>query len=309
MTVSGSFIQNLTPKQRVSVANHTLQVNIGLKCNLACSHCHLESGPHRKEMMSPNTMEQVLNLYKAGDFKLLDITGGEPAMHPHIEWFLKEAQARQIPIMLRTNLTLLTDPAYSHLLNLFVETGVYLVASLPCYLQENVDAIRGAGVFEKSITSLKALNKLGYGRDESLVLDLVYSPAKPVLPGSQAELQAAYSKRLKQDHGIVFNNLFVITNMDLGRFAKSLKSLAQAKDEYKQLLKDNFNPATLENMMCRHQISVGYDGSLYDCDFNLALGQKATPAHISKTSGRDLLGRIIHFAEHCYGCTAGAGSS
>ena len=308
MTVPESFAQNLTPKQRISTANHTMQVNIGLKCNLGCRHCHLECGPKRNETMSRETMEKLFELYEAGGFKVLDITGGAPELNENFEWLIGEAAERSIPTIVRTNLTLLVDSKFAHLPQLFADLKVQLVASLPCYLEDNVDSIRGKGVYEKSISALKVLNVLGYGSRPELTLDLVYSPAKPVLPGCQTDLQAAYAARLRKDHGIVFNRLFVITNMDIGRFGQQIEK-SSSHEEYAKLLKDNFNPATLENMMCCHQISVGYDGSLYDCDFNLALGQKASPAHISKTSGLDLLGRTIHFAQHCYGCTAGAGSS
>lgn len=286
-----------------------LQLNIGYKCNLACTHCHLECGPHRTEEMSRETMEKALSLFERNGFSVLDITGGSVEMNPHLEWLLREAHRRDIPTMVRTNLVILLEPAYAHLPEVYSELGVEIIASLPCYTKQNVDGTRGLGAFDASIQALKRLNGLGYGTDEGHKLDLVYNPGSASLPGRQAGLEKDYKQHLADDHGIVFNNLFVIANNPAGRFARSLEH-DHATRAYLDLLVANFNPDTLPGLMCKHQISVAWDGTLYDCDFNQAMKLPIEgDCHLDDYRDELLTQRAIQVGPHCFACTAGAGSS
>ncbi len=289
----------------------TVQVNIGLACNLACLHCHVESGPKRTEAMSRETMAAVLAAVEATGASVVDVTGGAPEMHPDFRWFVEAALALGVRVMVRTNLTILLEPGYTDLPAWFAARHVHLVASLPCYTQANVDAQRGRGTFEGSIAALKALNAAGYGLRPDLPLDLVYNPGGTGLPGPQAALEADYRRRLADDWAIAFTRLLTITNMPIGRFARDLDR-ADRLSGYVERLAEAFNPATVDGLMCRHQLHVAWDGSLYDCDFNYAIGLGVEPTaggHIREFSAERFLARRVATGPHCFGCTAGAGSS
>ncbi|MDA1196008.1 MAG: arsenosugar biosynthesis radical SAM protein ArsS [Planctomycetota bacterium] len=295
----------------------TVQLNIGLTCNLACLHCHVVSGPKRTEQMSRSTLEQVLRLAQDAGAELIDITGGAPEMNPDFRWFVTAARARGHGVMVRTNLTILLEAGYTDLPEFFHEHGVHLVASLPCYLPENVDRQRGRNVHENSMAAIRRLNALGYGADPGLPLDLVYNPVGAHLPPAQAGLERDYRRVLLGDYGIVFTRLIAITNMAIGRFVRDLDRQGKAED-YLELLRASFNPSTVPGLMCRHQIHVSYDGTLHDCDFNYALDlacthQTADGARVRRSvvdaDVATLRRRKIETGEHCFGCTAGAGSS
>lgn len=289
----------------------TVQVNIGLACNLACLHCHVESGPKRTEAMSRETMAAVLEAVQTTGASVVDITGGAPEMHPDFRRFVEAALGLGVRVMVRTNLTILLEPGYTDLPAWFAERRVHLVASLPCYTQANVDAQRGRGTFEGSIAALQALNAVGYGLQPDLPLDLVYNPGGTGLPGPQAALEADYRRRLADDWAIAFTRLLTITNMPIGRFARDLDRTDRLAG-YVERLAEAFNPATVDGLMCRHQLHVAWDGSLYDCDFNYAIGlgvEPAAGAHIHDFSAERFLARRVATGPHCFGCTAGAGSS
>ncbi len=296
----------------------TMQINVGLKCNLACKHCHVESSPARTEEMSKETMEQCLKVVRDHDIDVIDITGGAPEMNPNYEWLIREAAATGARVMTRSNLVILKDPSYMHLPQLWAELGIVVIASLPHYVKKNAEKQRGEGTYDAIIDGIKKLNALGYGRGESpdldgktLELDLVYNPGGMFLPGDQAGLERDYKQKLNEEYGIIFDNLFAIANNPNGRFANALHKKGKLGSYMKKLV-DAFNPAAVPTMMCRSQISVGYDGLLYDCDFN----QAAETPTLDGKSIADLaanpsmsLKRKIAFGNHCYGCTAGAGSS
>jgi radical SAM/Cys-rich protein len=287
------------------------QINLGLQCNQQCLHCHLNSSPHRTEMMEWPVME--LALHAAGDSgcRLVDLTGGAPELNPNFCRFIEALRRKGHEIQVRTNLTVLLEPGMQEIPEFFREHKIRLVASLPCYLEENVSAQRGRGVYEKSITAIRQLNTLGYGKDPELPLNLVYNPGGPFLPPPQSALEEDYRRELGSRFGISFTQLLTITNMLLGRFRTHLSRLGQERD-YLTLLRKSFNPDTLSGLMCRYQISIGWDGTLYDCDFNLALGlpvNHGAPDHVKSFRLSDLNLRRIVTGEHCYGCTAGAGSS
>lgn len=287
----------------------TIQVNVGLRCNQACRHCHVEASPTRTECMEPEVMQQVMDAAQRLECRLVDITGGAPEMHPDFRWFITALHERGIAVQVRTNLTVLLEEGYQDIPELYRQLGVHLVASLPCYLEGNVRAQRGSGTYEKSIQVIKKLNSLGYGIEEGLPLDLVYNPGGPSLPTEQAGLEADYRRELRKRFGIQFTKLLTITNMPIGRFFDGLA--ARGKDEeYMSLLRESFNPATVEQVMCRSQISVRWDGLIYDCDFNLALGLPAMGlGSIGDLDPDSVVGRPIVTGTHCFGCTAGAGSS
>ncbi len=289
-----------------------LQVNVGRLCNLACRHCHMEASPSSKDIMTLETWKQCIDVCEARGFKTLDITGGAPEMNPHLEWALHEARSRNIDeIIVRTNLVVMLEEEYAHFAQLFADLGITLFASLPHYTAKTVDKQRGDKVFEGSITMLQKLNALGYGTDEDKVLNLVYNPTGAFLPPDQEALEREYHEKLKADFNIVFNNLFAITNAPGGRFADRLAKTGNLKG-YMQRLVDAFNPATLEAMMCRFQLSVAWDGRTYDCDFNQAVGLPCKDGRTIADYAFDLslsLRRKIAFGNHCYACTAGAGSS
>ena len=261
--------------------------------------------------MDWETMEYVIAAAEKANAKLVDITGGAPEMHPQFRRFVKTVRAKGVPVMVRTNLTILLQPGFESFPAFFREQSVQLCASLPCYLEENVDTQRGTGVFEESIKALKRLNNLGYGILPHLPLNLVYNPVGPVLPADQSELEVDYREELRSKYGIEFTQLLTIANMPIGRFRSDLKR-ENRLEVYNQLLQDSFNPATLNGLMCRHQINIGWDGSMYDCDFNLALKlpvAKRLPQHIKDFDPALFSRRRIVTGNYCFGCTAGSGSS
>ena len=291
----------------------TLQINIGYKCNQACSHCHVDASPSRTEMMSDDIIELIPKVIKANNIKLLDITGGAPELHPKFKQLVKEVRSLNVEVMDRCNLTILTEPDHENLASFLSSNKVQITASLPCYLEENVDKQRGKGVFKKSILGLKQLNSYGYGiKGSDLVLNLVYNPSGPQLPPSQIELEDTYRRELKERHGIFFSNLFVLANMPINRYEKYLKLIGKL-NEYNKLLKDNHNPVNLSSVMCRTTLSVDWEGYLYDCDFNQQLGMRRDGE--IKHLGDLLIPLVslknnpISIGNHCFGCTAGAGSS
>ncbi len=292
----------------------TLQVNLGYKCNQSCVHCHVNAGPTRTEMMAGETVNDVLAFIQAAGVKTLDITGGAPELHPQFRELVRAARDLNVHVMDRCNLTILEQPGQAGLAQFLAAHQVEIVASLPCYLEKNVDSQRGQGVFESSIRALADLNRLGYGMpDSGLTLNLVYNPQGAVLPPPQQELEADYRARLADRHGIAFNRLYVITNMPIQRFGSLLISKGQF-GEYMDLLKNAFQASTLDNLMCRDLISVDWRGYAYDCDFNQMLGLplalRGRPRnHLRELKGADLANNPIAVADHCYGCTAGQGSS
>jgi radical SAM/Cys-rich protein len=289
----------------------TLQINLGRFCNLACRHCHLECSPDRTEMMSWETMLQILEVIRTSSYRLLDVTGGSPELHPYFRPFIKAIRETGQTVQVRTNLVSLTEPDLDGMAAFLRDLGVLLVGSLPCYLEENVSQQRGPGVYEKSIEAISMLNRLGYARDEGLILNLVHNPGGPYLAGKQSDLERAYRDELKNRFDILFNNLYVINNMPIGRFRRSLDQSGRA-DQYSGSLLDAFDPANIPGLMCRRQICVDWDGKLYDCDFNLALGLCVNHGSTDRIEAfnRDLLnGRRIATGPHCFVCTAGKGSS
>jgi radical SAM/Cys-rich protein len=288
-----------------------LQVNIGRRCNQACSHCHVDAGPKRPEVMSWETMEKILAWSRAAGITAADITGGAPEIHPHFRRFVDGFLALGAQVTARCNLTVLLEPGQDDLANWYATRRIRLVASLPCYTQKNVDAQRGDGVFEKSLEALRRLNAAGYGRDERLPLDLVYNPGGAFLPGAQEKLEADYKRHLFEEFGIQFTHLRTLTNLPINRFAHFLKRTGQ-QESYQQLLEDNFNPATVPGLMCRHLLSVDWRGFVYDCDFNQMLDLPLAggiPQHLWDIRAEELADLPVAVDRHCFGCTAGAGSS
>lgn len=289
----------------------TIQANLGLRCNLRCRHCHVEASPERGEMMVWPVMEAVLRLALALPAGLVDLTGGAPELNPDFRRFVTALRTAGRPVQVRTNLTVFDEPGQADTPEFLMRNRVRLVASLPCYLDENVNAQRGPGVYSRSIAALRRLNSLGYGCREELPLNLVYNPGGAFLPPDQAGLEADYRLAMRTRHGVEFTRLLSITNMPAGRFLQELSVQGKA-GRYQSLLQDSFNPQTLDGLMCRSQICVAWDGALADCDFNLAFGLGLTAALPSKIDELDpamLHGRPIVTGEHCFACTAGCGSS
>jgi radical SAM/Cys-rich protein len=289
----------------------TIQVNLGLLCNLSCRHCHVEANPKRTEVMTWETMQSVLRLAKALPKARVDLTGGAPELNPFFKDFVSALRDSGHQVLVRTNLTVFFEAGQADTPEFLASQGVHLVASLPCYLDDNVDKQRGGGVYKRSVAALRRLNSLGYGRQPELPLSLVYNPVGAFLPPDQATLEDAYRKELKERFEVEFSSLLTITNMPMGRFLNDLQRDGEA-ESYKSLLEDNFNQATLEGLMCRHQICVAWDGLLSDCDFNSTLGlslDEGLPKHIDNLDPELLQGRTIVTGEHCFGCTAGCGSS
>lgn len=289
------------------------QINVGYMCNQVCAHCHVDAGPDRKEIMTRETMQQCLNKIRESGATCLDITGGAPEMNPDFRWFVEEASNMGIAdFIVRCNLTIiLANKKYHDLPAFFAKHKVHVVSSLPYYKRDKTDKQRGEGVFEKSIEALRMLNEVGYGVDGSgLKLDLVYNPAGAFLPNNQSGLEQDYKKALLDEFGIKFNGLFAITNMPISRFLEYLIASDNYED-YMDLLVSSFNPAAVDGVMCRNTLSIGWDGYLYDCDFNqmLALKVAGDRQHISTFDLNDWLQRNIVVSQHCYGCTAGSGSS
>ncbi len=288
-----------------------LQVNLGKLCNQTCRHCHVDAGPDRREIMSREIAEDCLRVLAQSEIGTLDLTGGAPELNPHFRWMVAEARRLGRNVIDRCNLTILLAAGFRDLPEFLAEQQVEIVASLPCYLEENCDAQRGEGVFAQSIEAIARLNGLGYGSAESsLTLTLVYNPVGPVLPPNQAELEAAYRRELLARYGIRFNRLFTITNMPISRFLDDLLQTGNY-ERYMQRLVDSFNPATIGGLMCRHTLSVDWLGFLYDCDFNQMLDLKIgepRQRHIRDFNFGRLSTRRIVTGPHCFGCTAGCGS-
>jgi radical SAM/Cys-rich protein len=290
-----------------------LQVNVGYMCNQTCKHCHVDAGPDRKEIMTRETMEMCLTALRNSSIQTVDLTGGAPEMNPNFRWFVEQIRKLGRHVMVRCNLTILTvNPTYRTLPQFFRDHQVEVVSSLPYYSASNTDRQRGDGVFEQSITALKMLNEVGYGKpDSNLKLNLVYNPNGAFLPASQAQLEKDFKRQLESRFGIVFNNLFSITNMPISRFLEYLL-LSGNFDEYMEKLVNAFNPVAAHGVMCRNTISVGWDGYLYDCDFNQMLDLKVASdrsVHIQDFDINALVDREIIVNRHCFGCTAGSGSS
>lgn len=292
----------------------TLQMNLGYLCNLACTHCHVAAGPKRTELMDRDTIDTALEFMRAQRIHTLDVTGGSPEMNPHFCDLVRAARAMGVHVIDRCNPTILNEPGYEWVADFLAAQQVEVVASLPCYTEETVDRQRGKTVFQSSITALQALNRRGYGQRESgLNLNLVYNPDGPHLPPAEAPLEADYRQHLRDEHGIEFNHLFTIANMPIKRFGSILISKNQF-GEYMDLLKNAYRRNNLQNVMCRDLMSVDWRGYVYDCDFNqmldMPLGANPEPhTHLRDLLHADLTGKPISVADHCYGCTAGQGSS
>ena len=312
-TISLLAVTDFPPIRRIQPAD-TLQVNLGYTCNQSCVHCHVNAGPTRTEQMTRETADQVIAVLRTGRIKTLDLTGGAPEMNQHFRYLVEQARALDVAVIDRCNLTILEEPGYETLAKFLAEHQVQIVASLPCYLEDNVDKQRGKGVFETSIRVLQKLNALGYGDAAGgLQLHLVFNPQGPVLPPSQQALKADYDRFLGERFGIRFNQLFTITNMPIQRFGSTLVSKGKFA-QYMHLLRSSHQEANLDQVMCRSLISVDWNGYLYDCDFNQMLGLPLRQAgkgrmHLSHLLDTQLDGNPIVIADHCWGCTAGAGSS
>ena len=286
----------------------TLQINLGKLCNQSCSHCHVEAGPLRTENMDRKTVDRIFSLLRnSPTIETVDLTGGAPELNPHFIDLIKFCRNLGLQVIDRCNLTVLTEPGQENTAQFFKENGVRVIASLPCYSKENVEKQRGKGVFDKSIKALKLLNSLGYGNG-SLQLDLVYNPSGPFLPPSQKKLEEAYHLELRELFGIEFNQLFTITNMPIKRFLDDLISQEKYED-YMNLLVNSFNLKNLDHLMCRSLISIGWDGKIYDCDFNQMVEMPLLKSIWEISSFEELISEKIQFANHCYGCSAGEGSS
>jgi radical SAM/Cys-rich protein len=293
-----------------------LQVNVGKLCNLTCVHCHVNAGPRRKEIMTRETVDQIINWLANTEIPTLDLTGGAPEMIPDFRYFIDRVKELQPSrhVIDRCNLTILLEGGYEDLAQFLAARKVEIIASMPCYSAENVNAQRGEGVFDESISALQLLNSLGYGIDPELPLHLVYNPVGAFLPPPQDELESDYKRELKKHFGIVFNKLYALTNLPIGRFASYLRHNDKL-DDYMRLLIDAFNPATISGLMCRNTISVGWRGEVYDCDFNQQLGMQwsgnggSKPLFLWDIGPDSLEDREIMTGNHCFGCTAGAGSS
>jgi radical SAM/Cys-rich protein len=312
MTFEDALTQaGLGPLRRA--APSWLQINLGKRCNQTCAHCHVDAGPHRREQMSDEVLDDVLRaLSQNPSLTLLDITGGAPELHPRFRDLVRGARALGRRVMDRCNLTVLLEPGQEDTASFLAAEQVEIVASMPCYLRDNVERQRGRGVYDASVEALRRLNALGYGQPGSgLVLSLVYNPGGAFLPPSQTALEADYRRRLLDDHGLVFTNLLTITNLPIARFAADLSRQGKAA-QYQTLLEANFNAATVPGLMCRHLVSVSWDGELYDCDFNQMLnlptpGPRRHVRELGDVTG--LADAPIAVGRHCFGCTAGAGSS
>jgi radical SAM/Cys-rich protein len=309
------FAQKLT-ENSISVRrtrSEILQVNVGKLCNLTCVHCHVNAGPRRKEIMTRETIDRVIDWLAKTEIPVVDLTGGAPEMIPDFRYFIDRVKALHPSrhVIDRCNLTILLEPGYEDLPEFLARHKVEIIASMPCYTPENVNAQRGEGVFEASIAALQLLNQLSYGVVGDMPLHLVYNPVGAFLPGPQAEMEADFKRELFSHFGIVFNKLYTITNLPIGRFAAYLRHNDKL-DEYMDMLINAFNPATIDGLMCRNTISVGWRGEVYDCDFNQQLGlqwKNGAPIFLWDVDPRKIDNREITTGNHCFGCTAGAGSS
>jgi len=309
------FIQHLerTGVQLQRTAPQTLQINTGKKCNLTCVHCHVNAGPARKEIITRETIDRILQWYEQTSIPVVDLTGGTPEMIPDFRYLvtsLRKIDHNQT-ILDRLNATILLEPGYEWAAPFLAENKVTLVASMPCYSPDNVNEQRGDGVFEKSIEAFQALNAIGYGKDPELPLHFVYNPNGDFLPGDQQQLESDYKREMKRHFDIEFHDLYTITNMPISRFASWLKR-NQKLEDYMSLLIEAFNPSSIEGLMCRDTISVGWQGEVYDCDFNQQLGMQlknGKPLYLWDLEIDHFLKMPIMTGKHCFGCTAGAGSS
>ena len=292
----------------------TLQANLGYRCNQSCLHCHVAASPKRTEEMSWETMQTLLAFAARHKIGTLDLTGGAPEMNPHFRRLVVAARKLGMRVIDRCNLTILSEPDYETLAEFLAENAVEISASLPCYLEENVDQQRGDGVFQASLAGLRQLNALGYGQPgKNRILNLVYNPLGPSLPPDQVKLEAAYKEQLATRYGVVFNQLFALANMPIQRFGSQLVTRNEFHG-YMQLLKGAYKPENLDNVMCKTLLSIGWQGEVFDCDFNQMLGLSlgggsARPIYLAELLDSELTGRPIRIADHCYGCTAGQGSS
>lgn len=300
-------IADLTP-----LTPSILQVNLGKMCNQACKHCHVDAGPDRTEIMSREIMQHCLDALDASSIRTVDLTGGAPEMNPEFRWFVEQLSARGINVMVRCNLTIIVaNPKYHDLPQFFAKHRVHVVSSLPFYDASYTDRQRGGGVFHDSIRALQMLNEAGYGRENTgLIIDLVYNPVGALLPGPQASLEKEFKRNLAEKQGVVFNSLHCITNMPISRFLEFLVNSCNY-ERYMRTLVDAFNPAAALGVMCRTTISVGYDGRLFDCDFNqmLEMPVQSRIDHIAQFNEMLITQRVIATDRHCFGCTAGSGSS
>ena len=291
---------------------HTLQLNLGYRCNLSCVHCHVNAGPSRTEEMDSKTIDKVLDLIDLISIQQIDLTGGAPELNPEFRRLVIELRARKVKIIDRCNLTILLEPGQEDLAAFLAANKVEIVASLPCYEEKNVEQQRGKGVYQRSIEGLLTLNSLGYGKSSLLKLNLVYNPIGPSLPPPQIMLQEQYKKRLFKDYGIVFNELLTITNMPINRYGAVLLANGEF-DNYMELLRNSFNSDNLDTVMCRSLISLGWRGEVYDCDFNQMLDLPVTSTNQRTIDdllkNPNLVGTAVATGEHCYGCAAGQGSS
>ncbi|WP_262965842.1 arsenosugar biosynthesis radical SAM (seleno)protein ArsS [Methylobacter psychrophilus] len=301
-----------------AINRHTLeilQVNLGYLCNLSCTHCHVNAGPKRTELMGKETVDLVLDFIKRENIHTLDLTGGAPEMNPHFTYLVMQARAMGVTVIDRCNLVILEEPGFEDMAGFLAANKVVITASLPCYLEDNVDKQRGKGTFNSSLSALKKLNSLGFGQaDSDLQLNLVFNPQGIDLPPEQKALEKAYKEHLQVHYGIVFNKLFALTNLPVQRFGSMLISKGLFND-YLQLLKDNYRSENLSSVMCRNTLSVDWQGFVYDCDFNQMLQLPLGANPVNKTHLSDLIdtslltGSAINIRQHCYGCTAGQGSS
>jgi radical SAM/Cys-rich protein len=289
-----------------------LQINTGRCCNLSCRHCHVDAGPHRTEVMSRPVLDKCLEILSSFPISTIDITGGSPEMNPHLEWFIGEASQLNRRLIVRSNLTLLLTESYRHFMDVFAKNKVEIVTSLPDYLEAKSDRQRGAGTFHKVIEALRELNSMGYGmKNSGLCIDIVHNPVGAYLPGSQAALEHEYHERLEVEQGVHFNQLFCLTNIPIGRYLDYLIASGNF-DDYLSELCQSFNPDAVKNVMCLTTLSAGWDGSLYDCDFNQMLDltvNHGAPKNIMNFDMDKLKNREVVINNHCYGCVAGCGSS
>jgi radical SAM/Cys-rich protein len=304
------LIKNTNFPQIRRLSIRILQVNLGYKCNQSCLHCHVNASPKRTEMMNKDTIDEVINFSYQNNIETVDLTGGAPEMNQYFKYMIKKLREKDINIIDRCNLTILEEKGMLRMVDFLAEHEVEIVASLPCYKDTNVDAQRGKGVFTKSIKALQRLNKKGYGLNKKLMLNLVYNPQGPELPPKQSELELEYKSYLLENYNIIFNNLFTITNMPINRFGSMLVSKKKFHS-YMDLLKSTFSQTAKDNVMCRNLLSIDYEGYVYDCDFNQMLGidMSNKKTHITDIKKDGLVNKIIATGDHCYGCTAGSGSS
>jgi len=305
-------IQSIQQQPLTAKGVDILQVNIGYKCNMTCKHCHVAAGPHRNQAMGRETVEAVLNVLKENNIDCLDITGGAPELNPHFRYLVEKARDYGKHVIIRTNLTIFFEVGMEDLAEFYSTNSVEIIASLPYYTENEVDRVRRKGAFGKSIRALKKLNSLGYsGSSSERKLNLVYNPSGTFLAPSQATLEADYKKELLKRFDITFDRLYALANMPIGRFREYLTA-SKNLEKYMAKLEDAFNPMTLEGLMCRRLISIGWDGILYDCDFNQILGLTLNgdcPQSVKDFDYLRLSERLITLSEHCYGCTAGQGST